>query len=327
MHASAALAALVGLATASSVNGAGIVDNLGLFTKLTSLAATHYSGEYKVQNVATGEYLHFSRPDDTTNLVASYDDSQTVTLGHDSAYGQSGKNWDTWSGTYIRGLEKCMSAQWDDQLGVDHAAVSYACKVGGSSDGSDSLEVAKQFWKLVPCGSDGSDDNDDDSSAVQFNAASSSGSAKAANAKFVQASSSDDDSSASSTSSASASTQSVDPKDRSTWVCRHEGKWLARHYRYVTEAGHIECKDELEAYRASQQSRRMARRSRLAHAAALKKRASSSTYCIIAVDHLTDMTTRALTPDHIATFGGYSSLKLAEWDENDSSQHWRITSA
>lgn len=35
MHASAALAALVGLATASSVNGAGIVDNLGLFTKLT----------------------------------------------------------------------------------------------------------------------------------------------------------------------------------------------------------------------------------------------------------------------------------------------------
>lgn len=26
-----------------------------------SLAATHYSGEYKVQNVATGEYLHFSR--------------------------------------------------------------------------------------------------------------------------------------------------------------------------------------------------------------------------------------------------------------------------
>lgn len=164
-------------------------------------------------------------PDDTTNLVASYDDSQTVTLGHDSAYGQSGKNWDTWSGTYIRGLEKCMSAQWDDQLGVDHAAVSYACKVGGSSDGSDSLEVAKQFWKLVPCGSDGSDDNDDDSSAVQFNAASSSGSAKAANAKFVQASSSDDDSSASSTSSASTSTQSVDPKDRSTWVCRHEGKW------------------------------------------------------------------------------------------------------
>lgn len=159
MHASAALAALVGLATASSVYGAGIVDNLGLFTKLTvspvppcplvlgddanraaprpcggrvreararvfaatgrfasckatqrawerrtercantaratgdkqgggggaaqgvprvkldptdrslslshvaqSLAATHYSGEYKVQNVATGEYLHFSR--------------------------------------------------------------------------------------------------------------------------------------------------------------------------------------------------------------------------------------------------------------------------
>ena len=290
-------------------------------------------------------------------------------------------------------MSKCVSAQWDDALGVDHAAVSYACKVGGSSDGTDSLEVAKQFWKLVPCGSSSSSSSSDDTAddvadtdnSVQFNAASYSSSSKAAvDADFSSSSaSSDDDSAPTTTSSASASTQSVDKHDRSTWVCRHDGKWcvvgslllspcpsrpralltlapsharrLARHYRYVTEAGHIECKDELEAYWASQK-RRMARRSRLAHGKAVEKR-DDSTYCIIAVDHLTgasllalfshrrrpltptdrplvslprppaDMATRALTPDQISTFGGYSSLKLANWDENDSSQHWRIISA
>ncbi|GAA5836847.1 hypothetical protein JCM9279_007677 [Rhodotorula babjevae] len=330
---SLALLAVAGTA----VNAAGIVDNLQLFSKLTSLAATHYEGEYKIQNVATGDYLQFDRPGDTTNLVTS-SSPNTVTLGHDSAYGQSGVKWDTWTGTYITGMSKCVSAQWDADLGVDGAAVSYACKVGGSSDGSDSLEVAKQFWKLVPCGSsssssdDTSDDVADTDSSVQFNAASSGSSKVALAADFSSASASSekDDSTPSTTSSASASTQSVDKHDRSTWVCRHDGKWLARHYRYVTEAGHIECKDELEAYWASQK-RRMSRRSRLAHGkavdAARREKRDDSTYCIIAVDHLTDMTTRALTPDQISTFGGYSSLKLADWNENDSSQHWRIISA
>ncbi|GAA5921214.1 hypothetical protein JCM3775_004146 [Rhodotorula graminis] len=335
--------ALLGLAS-TAVNAAGIVDNLQLFSKLTSLAATHYEGEYKIQNVATGDYLHFDRPADTTNLVTS-SSPNTVTLGHDSAYGQSGVKWDTWTGTYITGMSKCVSAQWDADLGVDGAAVSYACKVGGASDGSDSLEVAKQFWKLVPCGSSSSSSEDDSSSSddvadtdnsVQFNAASSSsGSKLAAHADFSassSSSSSEDDSAPTTTSSASAPSKSVDKHDRSTWVCRHDGKWLARHYRYVTEAGHVECKDELEAYWASQK-RRMARRSRVAHGAAVdtavarREKRDDSTYCIIAVDHLTDMATRALTPDHISTFGGYSSLKLAEWNENDSSQHWRITSA
>ncbi|GAA5907101.1 hypothetical protein JCM8208_004513 [Rhodotorula glutinis] len=330
--------ALLGLAS-TAVNAAGIVDNLQLFSKLTSLAATHYEGQYKIQNVATGDYLQFDRPGDTTNLITS-SSPNTVTLGHDSAYGQSGVKWDTWTGTYITGMSKCVSAQWDDQQGVDGAAVSYACKVGGSSDGSDSLEVAKQFWKLVPCGSSSSSSSSDDSSdvadtdsSVQFNAAKSSSSNKMAAVADFSAASDDsgDDSAPTTTSSAPASTQSVDKHDRTTWVCRHDGKWLARHYRYVTEAGHVECKDELEAYWASQK-RRMARRSRVAHghavdAVARRDKRDESTYCIIAVDHLTDMTTRALTPDHISTFGGYSSLKLADWNENDSSQHWRIISA
>lgn len=47
----------------------------------------------------------------------------------------------------------------------------------------------------------------------------------------------------------------------------------------------------------------------------VKKRAPETKYCIVAVDHLTDMTARALTPNHISTVGGYSSLALAEWNE------------
>ncbi|BGP42903.1 hypothetical protein JCM10449v2_006918 [Rhodotorula kratochvilovae] len=328
MKTAASLAALPLLA-AGSATALGIIDNLPVFNKLASVAHDH-SGEYKIQNVASGKYLYFDRPGDTTNLITGNDDSQTVTLGQDSAYGQSGVKWDTWSGTYLRGLEKCMSAQWgegSDGTGIDIAAVSYACKVGGSTDGTDSLEVAKQFWKLVPCGSSSSgDDDDDDEVSIQLNAAKASGSKAASTAEFTKASD-DDSSAATATSSASSSTQSVDPKDRTTWVCRHEGKWLARHPAYVWEAGHVECEDELKAYQASQ--RRMVRRSRVPHAAALnaRQKRAEQTYCIIAVDHLTDMTTRALTPNHIETAGGYTSLELANWDETDPYQHWRLIAA
>ncbi|GAA5820398.1 hypothetical protein JCM3770_002428 [Rhodotorula araucariae] len=405
MKPATALAALPLLA-AVSVTAVGIVDNSAVFNRLAT-SAHEPSGQYKIQNVATGKYLYFERPDDTTNLITGNDDSRTVELGQDSAYGQSGRKYDTWSGTFIRGLEKCMSAQWGD--GIDHAAVSYACKVGGSTDGTDTLEVAKQFWKFVPCGSssEADDDHDDDKVSVQFNADESSGSHAASNAQFTKASD-DDSGSATATTKAPAATQSVDSKDRSTWVCRHPGWWLARHPDYITEAGHIECKDELAAYRASDggvevavqfnaeestgsdaasnarftkasdddsgsatvdskdrstwvcrhpgwwlarhpeyvteaghieckdelaafrtSQRRMIRRSRLPHGAALaaRQKRAERTYCIIAVDHLTDMTTRALTPNHVETVGGYSSLKLADWDKTDPEQQWRLISA
>lgn len=63
------------------------------------------------------------------------------------------------------------------------------------------------------------------------------------------------------------------------------------------------------------------------HSDLLAKRASSQTYCIIALDHLTDMTTRAVTGKTIPSFGGYLSVELADWNEGDDSQHWRITPA
>lgn len=48
------------------------------------------------------------------------------------------------------GNNKCASAQWsyDVEGGVDHAAVSYACKVGqGLLTGTDTLEETKQ-WQV-----------------------------------------------------------------------------------------------------------------------------------------------------------------------------------
>lgn len=107
------------------------------------------------------------------------------------------------------------------------------------------------------------------------------------------------------------------------------------------EAGHVECKDDLEAYLAQQNNnkekrdvgfrshermhKRNKKRSLEQHAAPtspssslLEKRASrSSSYrvCLIAVDHSLDMTTRAITPSVIDTFGGYKSVALADFDD------------
>lgn len=68
------------------------------------------SGEYYVQNVATGEYLRFERPGQTTNIVTA-SDKASITLRQDSATGYSGTNYGTYAGTYFTGLSKCLSAQ------------------------------------------------------------------------------------------------------------------------------------------------------------------------------------------------------------------------
>lgn len=47
--------------------------------------------------------------------------------------------------------------------------------------------------------------------------------------------------------------------------------WLYAHQGYITEAGHIECKDDLAAYEATL-SRKMVRRTRAARHAKLARR-------------------------------------------------------
>ncbi|GAA5930781.1 hypothetical protein JCM1841_006416 [Sporobolomyces salmonicolor] len=329
--------ALLSLA-ASSVNAQGIVDNIEAFAKL-ALEAIELNGDYYLQNAQTGKYLYFERPGDTTNLITG-SSQNPITLGQDSAYGQSGNNWDTWAGTYLTGLEKCMSSQWGDD--VDAAAVSYACKVGPNPDGTDTLEVAKQFWKLIPCGSDDADSVDWSSSSSSSSASATPTSSSeyeqfnvkvASSGSAATASWSSDDSAASATwtSSAPSATQSVNPEDRSTWVCRHPGKWLLRHPAYVTEAGHIECKDELAAAQAAQRKRSLSSHQRMAKYRRSEKRSlgkrDSQKVCIIAVDHATDMNFRALTSEVVTTAGDYLSVALADYDSSDEAQHWIVTSA
>lgn len=394
-----------------AVAGQGIIDNMAHFDTISGIAS-RFEGDYYVQNVRTGKYLYFDRPGDLTNLITG-DERKPVQLGHDKSYGQSGRVWDHWEGTFVRGLnDKCMSAQWGEDQGVDVAGVSYACKVGPGSTGTDSLELAKQLWKLVPCGSGSGGDGAftkaktsdfKQLAAVEPKGDNNSGESKAAETATFEAKApthaapteQEED-------STPKETQAVDPKDRSTWVCRKDGKWLSEHPDYVTKAGRIECKDELEAYvkehgkpvddgidpndrttwvcrkdgkwlsehpeyvweagkiecrqrlldyyaehdqqkkRSSmpKQAQNLTRRTRRRssdgpathdsmkrHSELLAKRESSQTYCIIALDHLTDMTTRAVTGKTIPSFGGYLSVEMADWNKDDDSQHWRITPA
>lgn len=77
---------------------------------LKQSAATSLTGTFYIQNVATGDFLAFRRPDSTTNVNTESTEA-TVTLGQSSATGKSGTLSGTFSGTYISGMEKCLSSQ------------------------------------------------------------------------------------------------------------------------------------------------------------------------------------------------------------------------
>ncbi|KAM0790976.1 hypothetical protein ACM66B_004278 [Microbotryomycetes sp. NB124-2] len=340
----------------------GIIDNSQERNRILDAAVEFDSGNYVVQNVATGEYLRFSRPGDTTN-VHGHSDYGTIHLEQGGEHGVSGRKTGHWSGTIFSDMGKCGSAQWG-LPGLDIAFVSYACGTGSNGDlGTDTLEVAKQFWRVVPCGNQGQDDDEEDDSRpnVKLNVVKGGSKDKNDGVEFSGKNNNDDNTKSDEQEQkpkptpapkpnkgngkygdwVPQTTKSVNPYDRTTWVCRHPGYWLHRHPAYVTEAGHVECKDDLEDYRASLKSKRsnlshssMARRMRRKRnnlavssgpAKSLSKRApSAGRYCIIAEDHLTDMRTRAVGSKRISTFGGYTSQELVHWNENDPAQQWDI---
>ncbi|GAA6056965.1 hypothetical protein JCM3770_001989 [Rhodotorula araucariae] len=288
-------------AFAAVVRAGGIVDNAIQAAKLAASASTlNGAGSYIFTNVKTGKTLSFARNSGTTDFFPSDGGDPVEVQFFGTAARISGGN------------NKCASAQWsyDVEGGVDHAAVSYACKVGsGLLTGTATLEETKQWWYIVPAGttSDASDEGNssDDSSASTSDAVvfAASSKAKTAAAKVVSspaasspkpaaastpAASSSSDSSVSdkqaeynelgywTSSSSSISLKGVDmsnvnKKDRRTWVCRHPGWWLANHPAYITKAGHVECESDLEAYLADQKSGRMVRRSRPSHSEMAKK--------------------------------------------------------
>lgn len=140
---------------------------------------------------------------------------------------------------------------------MDVAGVSYACVVGDSITGTSTLEVAKQFWLIVPVSSSSSSFNEDDDDGEDDSDTGATVAVVLAAAARTSSSATSTITSSASSSSSTASvwtpqtTQSVIVSDRSTWVCKHPGKWLYRHQDYVTSAGHVECADDLAAHKAS----------------------------------------------------------------------------
>ncbi|GAA6022754.1 hypothetical protein JCM11491_005569 [Sporobolomyces phaffii] len=119
----------------------------------------------------------------------------------------------------------------------------------------------------------------------------------------------------------------VNKQDKKTWVCRHPGWWLARHSKYVDN--HVECASDLAAYLKDhpESARRLAKRASHHDMAAKLQKKSQQTYYIIAVDHILDMSTRAIAGSSLSTFGGYTSTTLSLWNQGDDSQLWTVTSA
>ncbi|SGY74050.1 BQ5605_C005g03337 [Microbotryum silenes-dioicae] len=312
----------------------GSIDNSDE-AKLIRSSASKLSGNgnYVFENVATGQQLSFRR-DSITNFFPSLSDGDSLEVQFENGAARiSGGN------------NKCASAQWsyDVEDGVDAFAVSYACAVGEGQSGTDTLEKTKQ-WRADSSSSDGNDDDDDHSPSLGLSLA-----AKSRKATTTSSEDTLDSAKKAVSSKATATTTAflshakgfyeyhassiprklidqtkVIPTNRTTWPCIHPGWWLQNHPSYVTKDGHIECKDDLKAYRASLSSSRMARRSRIAAGKVIKRGAKE--YYIIAQDHLDDMATRAIGSKSVSSFGGYTSTNLVLWNKSDPHQIWTIVS-
>lgn len=110
--------------------------------------------------------------------------------------------------------------------------------VGDNPTGTDTLEVAKQFWRIVPCGdsSDSSEGVADTSAGLKLNVVDKESSNDAATASFSSVQSTNTHAAAAPAAPAVDSdndgdddawtpqaTQTVDKYDRKTWVCQHQG--------------------------------------------------------------------------------------------------------
>ncbi|KAK4699118.1 hypothetical protein P7C70_g7145, partial [Phenoliferia sp. Uapishka_3] len=307
-----------------------------------SSAVSFDTGNYLITNVKTGKNLYMDR----TDAVGMYSGSSTAGINLEMAT-ISGTTGAILKGTTSDTL-KCMAAQWnfaDTGASRDEYAVPYACQVGSSGSGNTDKDSNKEIWIFneVTCSGDASSSDDSSSASsstenlavkVKQNVAVTSTSSTeqaAAAATTTEAPSTDD--SATTSAWAPTTTQSVDKQDQSTWVCQHPGWWLYAHQGYVTEAGHVECADDLADYKNTLSSRRMVRRSdrhaqiarRSAERAALEKR--STCYTITAVNHLGDMARLGLSGTSTTGYASMAAMELAVYDATDANQQWTVTSA
>lgn len=326
--------ALLPLAAAlATCANAGALDFISELVSIVESTVTFSTANYVITNVGTGKNLYFARD----GTVGTYTGDSTVGVNLEKVtYSDvSGKSV---TGMVVSGTTsdtlKCLAAQWNFKTPArDEYAVPYECQLGSNGNGQNNQDTNKGLWVFNEVTCSGS--TDDSSSTVDVGVQ--------LNAKVASSSSSDDssdDSSATTTAEPTATstddsewapstTQSVDKQDQSTWVCQHPGWWLYAHQGYVTEGGHVECADDLAAYKATLS--RMTRRSRADLHSEIARRSvakrSSKCYTIHPLNHLADMKTLALTGNSDTGFASTPALNLAYADDTDPVQQWTVSSA
>ncbi|GAA5934729.1 hypothetical protein JCM1841_006213 [Sporobolomyces salmonicolor] len=357
-------------ALASVARSGGIIDNAIEAAKIAASASTlSGAGNYVFTNVATGQILSFTRNGDTTDFYPQ-DDGESLALqfAGNAARLSGGNNKCAsaqWSYEFEGGVDYAAvsyaCAVGSGLLtGTDTLEKTkqwwYIVPAGSASSSTSSSDASSSSSAAPSASASASSSTGATFNEAKFNALAQS---KAAKTPSVSSSSSSAASAASTPSSSSSSsdalslneqlaedgyyttssssinvhdvdTSGVSSYNRSTWICRHPGWWLAAHQSYVTKAGHVECADDLKAYLAANPtSSRMTKRSRPSHHEMAQKLAKKGqqTYWIIAVDHILDMATRAIGSESLSTYGGYTSTTLSLWNQNDNSQLWTVTPA
>ncbi|GAA5837745.1 hypothetical protein JCM3766R1_000572 [Sporobolomyces carnicolor] len=358
-----ALAALASIARAG-----GIIDNTVEAARLlASASGLNGEGNYVITNVQTGQQLSFSRESGVTNFYPqSGGDSVAIQFAGGAARISGGNNkcasaqwsYDVEGGVDHAVVSYACAVGSGLLTGTDTLEKTkqwfYLVPTGdsGSSDdgavSADKLNALKSS-KAAKVASQQVEDTESSSSSEAASTPASSSSEAPAPASTPAASSSSSSSSSSgdlsldeqkakygyyTTSASSINIKDVDvsgvnKQDKSTWVCRHPGWWLARHSKYVDN--HPECASDLAAYMKdhpdSPAARRLARRAAHHDLAEKFSKRGQQSYYIIAVDHILDMSTRAVAGSSVSTFGGYTSTTLSLWNQGDASQMWTITSA
>ncbi|KWU43391.1 hypothetical protein RHOSPDRAFT_34995 [Rhodotorula sp. JG-1b] len=369
MKFTATIAAIASLA--SLVAAGGSIDNSAQASQIASSASTlSGGGNYILTNVATGQTLSFSRSDVTNFVPQSSGEPVAIQFNGNQARISGGNNKCAsaqWDANYEGGVDYAAVAY---ACAVGSGPLTgtatlertkqwwYFVPAGESSAPTPSPAPAPSSSSAAPAPAPSAESTPSSSSSsssdgiYQFNeaedqvkAAVAPTSADSTPAASSSASSSSDskqatwnpagfwESSSSTISLSGIDTSNVNSQDRTTWICRHPGWWLANHQDYVYKAGHVECAGDLKAYLASQQGQaRMGKRSVAvapSHKELAKKLAKrgQQSYYIIAVDHIQDMATRAIGADPRSTFGGYQSTALDLWDQGNNGQMWTITQA
>ncbi|KAH8915824.1 hypothetical protein BT69DRAFT_1340859 [Atractiella rhizophila] len=320
-----------------AVHAQGVVDNARVAKSLVD-EAVPLDGNYKITNKKTGATITYVH-NDQANFLPSLDTIAEIlkSLGDGSGLGAGDTlelkpSFRGDGSTRIRYVpdNKVISAQWEEDIGRDEYGVAYECAYGDEPEcHTDSLEPYKQFWAAIPV--DDSYLDDGSSSASEKTKAVAKVAVKTDDSEKTD-SSDDSDSTDGSGCTKAGDWLYRNAKDAdSDWyvkhpeckglavapVCTKDATWLAQHSEYVKD--HPECKKVLN-------KAGMMRRSHKSIASSLKKRASpdSGVFYFVAMDHIEDMTTRALAGEAITAFADAQAVKMVDFDRSDESQMWVI---